>query len=93
MQADKKMPLRATVARGMRDIFRPNTTSRAKVARRKENSVGRDKVMLRTSKGWTPRWRQLMRQEVNKETRNRDFEDQLLLGSKWEINKTLRKGN
>jgi hypothetical protein len=34
-----------------------------------------------------------MRQEGNKETRNRDFEDQLLLGNKWEINKTLRRGN
>jgi hypothetical protein len=81
----------------MRDIFRPNTTHHAKVARRKENSVGRDrtrdKVMLRTPKGWTPRWRKLMRQEGNEETRNRDFEDQLLLGSKWKFNKTLRRGN
>jgi hypothetical protein len=34
-----------------------------------------------------------MSEEGNKETRNRDFEDQLLLGSKWEINKTLRRGN
>jgi hypothetical protein len=33
MQADKKMPRRATVARRMRDIFRPNTTRRAKAAR------------------------------------------------------------
>jgi hypothetical protein len=41
----------------MRDIFRPNTTRRAKVAQRKENSIGknctRHKVMLGTSKGWT----------------------------------------
>jgi hypothetical protein len=76
----------------MRDIFRPNTTRRAKVARCKENA----NVMLRTSKGWTgwtPRWRQLMRQEGNKETRKRGFEDQLLLGSKWKFNKTLRRGN
>jgi hypothetical protein len=40
----------------MRDIFRPNTTRCAKVAWRKENSVGRDhtrdKVMLGTSKEW-----------------------------------------
>jgi hypothetical protein len=34
-----------------------------------------------------------MRQEGNKETKIRDFEDQLLLGSKWEMNKTLRRGN
>jgi hypothetical protein len=57
MKADKKMPRHATVARCMRDIFRPNTTRRAKVARRKENSVGkdrtRDKVMLRSPKGGT----------------------------------------
>jgi hypothetical protein len=33
MQADKKMPRRATVARRMRDIFRPNTSRCAKVAR------------------------------------------------------------
>jgi hypothetical protein len=32
--------------------------------------------------GWTPKWRQLMCQEGTKETRNRDFEDQLRLGSK-----------
>jgi hypothetical protein len=40
----------------MRDIFRPNTTRRAKVARHKENcwkDHTRDKVMLGTSKGWT----------------------------------------
>jgi hypothetical protein len=40
----------------MRDIFRLNTTRRAKVAPRKENSVRRDctrnKVMLGPSKGW-----------------------------------------
>jgi hypothetical protein len=57
MQADKKMPHRATVARRMRDILRLNTTRRAKVARCKENSVEknrtRDKVMLGTLKGWT----------------------------------------
>jgi hypothetical protein len=41
MKADKNMPHRATVSQRMRDIFRPNTTRRAKVARRKENSVGR----------------------------------------------------
>jgi hypothetical protein len=33
MQADQNMPRRATVARRMRDIFRPNTTRRATVAR------------------------------------------------------------
>jgi hypothetical protein len=54
---DKKMPRRATVARRMRDTFRPNTTRRTKVARQQETSVGKNrtknKVMLRTSKGWT----------------------------------------
>jgi hypothetical protein len=33
-----------------------------------------------------------MRREGNKETRIRDFEDQLLLESKWDMNKTLRRG-
>jgi hypothetical protein len=41
----------------MRDIFRPNTTRHAKVARHKENSIRRNrtrnKVMLGTAKGWT----------------------------------------
>jgi hypothetical protein len=46
MQADKKMPRRATVARRMRDIFRPNTTRRATVARRKETSVGREVTIV-----------------------------------------------
>ena len=32
-----------------------------------------------------------MRQEGTKETSNRNFKDQLRLGSKWEFNKTLRK--
>jgi hypothetical protein len=57
MQADKKMPRRATMSRHLRDIFRPNTTRHAKVAQCKENPVKkdrtRDKVMLGTSKGWT----------------------------------------
>jgi hypothetical protein len=35
MQAEKKMPRRATVARCMRDIFRPNTTRCAKVTQGK----------------------------------------------------------
>jgi hypothetical protein len=48
----------------MRDIFRQNTTRRASVARRKENSIGR---------------------EGTKETRNRDFEDQLRLESKSNV--------
>jgi hypothetical protein len=52
----RKVYCRAAVARCMRDIFRPNTTRHAKVAQRKENSIGkdhtRDKVMLGTSKGW-----------------------------------------
>jgi hypothetical protein len=34
-----------------------------------------------------------MSKEGNDETRNRDFEDQLRLGSKWKLNKTLRRGN
>jgi hypothetical protein len=34
-----------------------------------------------------------MRQEGTKETRNRDFEDQLLLESRWECNKPLGRGN
>jgi hypothetical protein len=59
IQANKKMPRRATVARRMRDIFRPNMTRRAKVARQQENSVRRDptrdKLMLGTSKGWALR--------------------------------------
>jgi hypothetical protein len=59
IKADKKMPRRATVARRMRDIFRPNTTRRAKVARCKENAIGkvraRDNVVRGTQKGWTPR--------------------------------------
>jgi hypothetical protein len=41
MQTDKKMPRRATVERRMRDIFRPNMTRCAKVARCKENAIGK----------------------------------------------------
>jgi hypothetical protein len=88
MQTDKKMPRRATVARRMRDIFRPNTT-------RKRITIGkvrtRDNVVRGTQKGWTPRWRQLMRQEGTKETRNRDFEEQLRLGSEMTTNGSYRK--
>jgi hypothetical protein len=118
MQADQKMPRRATVARCMIGIFRPNTTRRSTVAwhrrnifrksttqgkcgprhefaanrnmtiragatRCNKNSVGKNRT----------RWRQLMHREGKKETRIRDLEDQLLLGSKWEMNKTLRRGN
>ena len=32
-----------------------------------------------------------MRQKGTKQTRNRNFRDQLWLGSKWEFNKTLGK--
>jgi hypothetical protein len=57
------------------------------VARQMENPIGKvrakDNVARGTWKGWTPRWRQLIRQEGTKETRNRDFADQLRLGSKW----------
>jgi hypothetical protein len=95
MQTDKKMPRLVTVARRMRNIFRPNTTRRARVARCKENAIGkvraRDNVVRGTQKGWTPRWRQLMGQEGTKETRNRDFEDQLRLGSKMTSNGSYRK--
>jgi hypothetical protein len=42
-----------------------------------------DNVVQRTWKGWTLRWRQLICQEGTKETTNRDFADQLRLGSKW----------
>jgi hypothetical protein len=42
MQADKKMPRRATVARRIRDIFRPNTTRRAAVARRRRNAFKKE---------------------------------------------------
>jgi hypothetical protein len=37
-ETDRKMPRRATVARRMRDISRPNTTRRAAVAWRKRNT-------------------------------------------------------
>jgi hypothetical protein len=51
MQAEKKMPRRATVARRMRDIFRPNTTRRATVARQikeKDRKVpGRPRITWR----------------------------------------------
>jgi hypothetical protein len=101
MQADQKMSRRATVARRKRDIVksylpqekchsrrglttsRTRTTHRAEVARRNKSSVGKNRT----------RWRQLIRRRGNKETKIRDFEDQLLLGSKWEMNKTLRRGN
>jgi hypothetical protein len=45
MQADRKMRRRATVARRKSDIFRPNTTRRAKVARQMENAVRRNCTM------------------------------------------------
>jgi hypothetical protein len=58
LQTDKKMPRRATVARRMRDIFRPNTTRRAKVALCKENAIGkvraRDNVVRGTQKNGLP---------------------------------------
>jgi hypothetical protein len=38
-EIDRKMPRRATVARRMRDIFRPNTTRRTEVVRRKEIAI------------------------------------------------------
>jgi gamma-glutamyl:cysteine ligase YbdK (ATP-grasp superfamily) len=44
-QADKKMPRRAIVARCMRNILRPNTTRRAKVAEQVENVAGRNCTM------------------------------------------------
>jgi hypothetical protein len=53
----------------------------------KKTAIGkvraRDNVARGTWKGWTPRWRQPIRQEGTKETRNRDFADQLRLASKW----------
>jgi hypothetical protein len=41
MQADKKMPRRATVARHMRDIFRLNPTRRKKEVKRKRQEGAR----------------------------------------------------
>jgi hypothetical protein len=41
MQADKKMPRRATVSRRMRDIFRPNTIHCVEMARCKESLSGK----------------------------------------------------
>jgi hypothetical protein len=78
-----KMPRR------MRDIFRPNTAHRAGVVRCKENAIwkvrARDNAVRGTWEGWTPRWRQLICQEGTKETRNRDFENQLRLERKWTL--------
>jgi hypothetical protein len=55
MQADKKMPRHATVARRTRDIFRPNTAQRAGVVRCKANAIGkvrvRNNVVRETWKG------------------------------------------
>jgi hypothetical protein len=66
---------------------RTTTTRRTKVARQMENAIGKfrakDTVVRGTWKGWTPRWRQLIRQEGTKETKNRDFADKLRLRSKW----------
>jgi hypothetical protein len=51
----------------------------------------KDNVVRGAPKGRTPGWRKPIRQEGTKETRNRDFENQLRLGSKREFKKTLRK--
>jgi hypothetical protein len=81
MKANKKMPRHETVARRMRDIFRPNATRRAKVARRKENSVGKDrtsdKVMLRSPKGGTFRKRLWKGPECNTGIRDRGLKQRL----------------
>jgi hypothetical protein len=68
---------------------RTRTTHHAGVARQMENAIGKvrakDSLVQRTQKGWTPRWRQLIRQEGTKEATNRDFADKLRLGSKWTL--------
>jgi hypothetical protein len=65
---------------------RTRTAHRAGVVGCKENAIGKvrakDIVVRGTWKGWTPKLRQLIRQECTKETTNRDFADQLRLGSK-----------
>jgi hypothetical protein len=68
---------------------RTRTAHRAGVVRCKENAIGkvraRDNVVRGTWKGWTPRWRQLIRQEGTKDIRIRDSADQQRLGSKWTL--------
>jgi hypothetical protein len=51
-EVDQKMPRRAKVARRIRDIFRPNTTRRAKVAREIAKKINTS-VLLQRSKRWT----------------------------------------
>jgi hypothetical protein len=79
-QNDGKVPSRAALARRGRDIFRERqavarrrTAGSAKVARRKENNVGRnctrEKLVLKTSKGWTLGKRQRVQQQCNRGTR------------------------
>jgi hypothetical protein len=69
IQADRKMPRRATVAGRMRDIFRPNTTRHAKVALRKgiarKNWV-MDSVLRGTVTGQTSGRRRQPQQKCNK---------------------------
>ncbi|PNF39175.1 GTP cyclohydrolase 1 [Cryptotermes secundus] len=89
-QIDRKVSRRATVARRMRDIFRPNTNHCAKVARRKEDAARkdrtRDNTVRGTRKGRTHGRRQLIRQEGASLTRNRDLEEQLQHGTEMTSN-------
>jgi hypothetical protein len=79
-QADQKMPRRATVARRMRDIFRPNTTHHAKVALRKgiarKNWV-MDSVLRGIVTGQTSGRRRQQQRKCNEGIRNQDGEELL----------------
>jgi hypothetical protein len=73
-QEDPRAGCRAT---SRRDICRPNIAHRAKVARRKENSVGknctRDEVMLRILKGWMLRRDTGINRNVTRGTRIKPY--------------------
>jgi hypothetical protein len=84
-QANKKMPRRATVARRMRDIFRPNMTRQAKVALRKgiarKNWV-MGSVLRGTLTGQTSGRRRQPQQKCNEGMRNQDAGELLRLRKK-----------
>jgi hypothetical protein len=83
LSQEKRPPWKELVA------ARITTTHRAGVAWCKENAVGkilaRGNMIRGTRKGRTHGGRQPIRQEGTKGTKNRDFEDQLRLGSKREF--------
>jgi hypothetical protein len=91
MKADKKMPRRVTVARCMRDIFRPNMTRHAKVALRKgitrKNWV-MDSILRGTVTGQTSGRRRQPQQKCNEGMRNQDV-DELLHNCGLQRNSTL----